>query len=70
MKAVQKTQKSPRYSLAIIGGGFTGVMLAAQLLRKAPHGTSIALIEKGASLGRGVDSKRGFLGGHTGRVNE
>ena len=43
-----------QFTVAIIGGGFTGATLAAQLLRKAGESVSVALIEKGARLGRGV----------------
>jgi uncharacterized NAD(P)/FAD-binding protein YdhS len=43
-----------RLRVAIIGGGFTGVTLAAQLLRKGNDALSVVLIERGAPLGRGV----------------
>ena len=42
------------FSIAIIGGGFTGAVLAAQLLRNSGGRVSVALIEKGTRLGRGV----------------
>jgi uncharacterized NAD(P)/FAD-binding protein YdhS len=41
-------------TIAIIGGGFTGTTLAAHLLRRADASISVVLIERGASLGRGV----------------
>jgi uncharacterized NAD(P)/FAD-binding protein YdhS len=44
----------PQFTVAIIGGGFTGATLAAQLLRKSGGGVSVALIERSARLGRGV----------------
>jgi uncharacterized NAD(P)/FAD-binding protein YdhS len=44
-----------RNTLAIIGGGFSGTVLAAKLLRRPPSdATDIVLIERGASVGRGV----------------
>jgi uncharacterized NAD(P)/FAD-binding protein YdhS len=41
-------------SVAIIGGGFSGAILAAQLLRKSAGRLSVALIEPNPCLGRGV----------------
>jgi uncharacterized NAD(P)/FAD-binding protein YdhS len=43
-----------KFTVAIIGGGFTGATLAAQLLRRSGGGVSLMLIERGARLGRGV----------------
>jgi uncharacterized NAD(P)/FAD-binding protein YdhS len=43
-----------RFTVAIIGGGFTGATLAAQLLRRSGGRVSVVIIEKGARLGRGV----------------
>ena len=43
-----------QFTVAIIGGGFTGTTLAAQLLRKSAGSVSVVLIERGARLGRGV----------------
>jgi len=40
--------------IAIVGGGFTGAVVAAQLLRKSRGSVSVVLIEKGARLGFGV----------------
>jgi uncharacterized NAD(P)/FAD-binding protein YdhS len=42
------------FDVAIIGGGYTGAVLALQLLRRAPAGTKIAVIEPRAELGSGV----------------
>jgi len=42
------------FSFAIIGGGFAGATLAAQLLRNSGGRVSVALVEKGTKLGRGV----------------
>lgn len=43
-----------KVDVAIIGGGFSGAMVAAQLLRRAPSGFSLALVEKSPRLGRGA----------------
>jgi uncharacterized NAD(P)/FAD-binding protein YdhS len=43
-----------RFTIAIIGGGFTGAAVAAQLLRKSGGPVSVVLIEKSAQVGRGV----------------
>jgi uncharacterized NAD(P)/FAD-binding protein YdhS len=42
-------------TIAIVGAGFSGTVLAANLLRRPPSGaTDIVLIERGAAMGRGV----------------
>jgi uncharacterized NAD(P)/FAD-binding protein YdhS len=46
--------KMSQFTVAIIGGGFTGTTLAAQLLRRSGGNVSVVLIERGARLGRGV----------------
>lgn len=43
-----------QFTVAIVGGGFTGATLAAQLLRKSGGNISVVLIERGARPGRGV----------------
>jgi uncharacterized NAD(P)/FAD-binding protein YdhS len=44
-----------RNTLVIVGAGFSGTVLAANLLRRPPAGaTDIALIERGSTMGRGV----------------
>jgi len=44
-----------RNTLAIVGGGFSGTVLAANLLRRPPSAaTDILLIERGPAVGRGV----------------
>jgi uncharacterized NAD(P)/FAD-binding protein YdhS len=44
-----------RNTIVIVGAGFCGTVLAANLLRRPPpHGTDIVLIERGAEMGRGV----------------
>ena len=42
------------YDVAVVGGGFSGVMTAVHLLRRCPPATSILLIERGRKLGRGL----------------
>lgn len=43
-----------QFTVAIVGGGFTGATLAAQLLSKSGGTVSVILIERSARLGRGV----------------
>ena len=43
-----------RFSLAIIGGGFTGTVLAAQFIRSTDPSRSVVVIEKTCLPGRGV----------------
>lgn len=49
-------------NIAIVGGGFCGTAVAANLLRRPPPGpTRVVLIERAASIGRGVAyAERGF----------
>jgi uncharacterized NAD(P)/FAD-binding protein YdhS len=49
-------------TIAIVGGGFSGTVLAANLLRRPPNGpTRLVLIERGEAIGRGVAyAERGF----------
>ena len=42
-----------KFDLVIIGGGFTGTTLAAQLLRASPS-LSVLVLEKTGSVGRGL----------------
>ncbi|MDF3058750.1 MAG: FAD-dependent oxidoreductase [Rariglobus sp.] len=44
---------SPRH-LAVIGGGLSGALVVVHLLRLAPAGTRITLIERNPPVGRGV----------------
>lgn len=44
----------PSHHVAIVGGGFSGTVLAVHLLRRAAPGTRVALIERQATIGRGV----------------
>src|SRR5260221_13276640 len=44
-----------RKTFVIVGGGFSGTVLAANLLRRpAAGGADVVLIERGAVMGRGV----------------
>ena len=44
-----------RNALVIVGAGFCGTVLAANLLRRPPSGaTDIVLVERGGAMGRGV----------------
>src|SRR5579862_5365622 len=44
-----------RNTLVIVGAGFCGTVLAANLLRRPPPGaTDIVLVERGAEMGRGT----------------
>jgi uncharacterized NAD(P)/FAD-binding protein YdhS len=54
MNGISGGQKISQFTVAIIGGGFAGATLAAQLLRKSGGSVSVVLIERGARLGRGV----------------
>lgn len=46
--------KPTPYAVAIIGAGFSGLLLALRLLRRAPPSFTIALIERTAGFGLGV----------------
>ncbi|MFZ0320484.1 MAG: FAD/NAD(P)-binding protein [Candidatus Sulfotelmatobacter sp.] len=54
MDRTSTRKENLRFTVAIIGGGFTGTTLAAQLLRRSGGSISVALIERGARPGRGV----------------
>ncbi len=43
-----------RRTVAIVGGGFSGAAVAVHLLRDAPAGTEIILVEPAADVGRGL----------------
>ncbi|MDP9010266.1 MAG: FAD/NAD(P)-binding protein [Pseudomonadota bacterium] len=44
-----------RNTLVIVGAGFSGTVLAANLLRRPPaHGADIVLVERNSAMGRGV----------------
>jgi uncharacterized NAD(P)/FAD-binding protein YdhS len=44
----------PRANVAIVGGGFSGTTLAAQLLRRTGPSFSVLVVEKTSSVGRGL----------------
>jgi uncharacterized NAD(P)/FAD-binding protein YdhS len=51
--------RSPVRTIAIIGGGFCGTVLAAALLRRPPaQPCRIVLVERGEQIGRGVAYRR------------
>jgi uncharacterized NAD(P)/FAD-binding protein YdhS len=54
IRGISADQKKSQFTVAIIGGGFTGATLAAQLLRNSGGSVSVFLIERSARLGRGV----------------
>jgi uncharacterized NAD(P)/FAD-binding protein YdhS len=43
-----------RFTVVIVGGGFAGAMVAAQMLRNSSAGVSVVLVERGARVGTGV----------------
>jgi uncharacterized NAD(P)/FAD-binding protein YdhS len=49
-------------TIVIVGGGFSGTVLAANLLRRPPAGpTRLLLIERASEIGRGAAyAERGF----------
>lgn len=51
---IERSRTGSQFPIAIVGGGFTGALVAAQLLRKSRGTVSVVLIEKGARLGFGV----------------
>jgi uncharacterized NAD(P)/FAD-binding protein YdhS len=44
----------PHYSVLIVGGGFSGAVLAAQLARQANDAFSVMVVDRGQVRGRGV----------------
>jgi len=46
--------RDAQMTIAIIGGGFTGATMAAQLLRHAAHPLTVVVIERAQTRGRGV----------------
>ncbi len=60
-------------SIAIVGAGFSGTMLAVHLLRRAPPQTRISLIERsgtfGPGLAYGADQGSALLNAPVGRMS-
>lgn len=54
MQFSTQTKNNRRLTIAIIGGGFSGSMLAVHLLQAVNSNVSIALIERDSTLGYGV----------------
>jgi len=54
MNRTNSGRKLSLLTVAIIGGGFTGATLAAQMLRRSRGSVSVVLIEKGARVGCGI----------------
>ncbi len=54
MTSKNQAEKAFQSTIAIIGGGFTGAMLAVQILQKAGDGDQVVLIERSTVPGRGV----------------
>jgi uncharacterized NAD(P)/FAD-binding protein YdhS len=66
MQSVAEEEQIPEAfnsTVAIVGGGFTGAMLAVQLLRRARAGDRAVLIERKPVLGQGV-AYATQIGGH------
>jgi uncharacterized NAD(P)/FAD-binding protein YdhS len=42
-----------KFSVVVVGGGFSGALLAVQLLRRAPE-LSVVVVDKGSAPGRGL----------------
>ena len=50
-----RSDKRPsKVTVAIIGGGFSGAILAAHLLRDSDPSFSVTVVEKTSSVGRGL----------------
>jgi uncharacterized NAD(P)/FAD-binding protein YdhS len=49
-----KSFNAPHYDVVIIGGGFSGSVLAAQLLRRAQSAISVAVVERSSTTARGI----------------
>ena len=54
IKVTDEAPAEPKASIAIIGGGASGVLTAVQLMRRSPPGLRISLIEKGEEIGPGL----------------
>jgi len=56
----QASEEISSFSVLIVGGGFSGAMLAFQLLRRDPQ-LSIAIVDGGENLGRGLAYRTTYL---------
>jgi glycine/D-amino acid oxidase-like deaminating enzyme len=54
MNRINRDPRMFQFTVAIVGGGFTGTTLAAQLLRRSGGSISVVLIERSARLRRGI----------------
>lgn len=54
METRSKRGRPSKITVAIIGGGFSGTILATQLLRRSHPSISVVVVEKTASVGRGL----------------
>ena len=54
MAAMSVSEPLLDHDVAVIGGGAAGVMTVIQLLRRAPAGLRVALLEPHAGLGEGI----------------
>jgi uncharacterized NAD(P)/FAD-binding protein YdhS len=54
MESEDDCPESPPNSIAIVGGGFTGAVLAAELLHQGDRSLSVVVIERTGKRGRGV----------------
>lgn len=51
---MRSTECHPDCDVVIVGGGFSGTVLAVQLLRRLTSGRSITIVDRSGRLGRGV----------------
>jgi uncharacterized NAD(P)/FAD-binding protein YdhS len=49
-----RRKKISHFTVAVIGGGFAGATVAAQVLRQSSATVSVVLVEKSARVGRGI----------------
>jgi len=54
MQTRPERNRPAKTTVAIIGGGFSGTVLAAQLLRRSNPSFSVVVVEKSLSVGRGL----------------
>jgi uncharacterized NAD(P)/FAD-binding protein YdhS len=54
MEMRSEKSRPSKFTVAIIGGGFSGTILAAQFLRRSNPSFSVAVVEKTSSVGRGL----------------